>query len=325
MSKAKASSRLIFWVNRFLTHKRALGHRLRGESWLLQALPRHVEQCDCRDLNARWFQGWLASIKNLHPNTRRKYYQIVRLFCLYRQRTEPGCFVPSADGVAKLQPYVTPVIVEPGQIARMLALASKLPRTSASPLRPEALRLAVVLLYTSGLRLGELLRLTLGDVEEQGAVLRIRESKFHKSRLVPLSKSATGELHSYLVQRKKTFDIHSNTPLLCNRHGGQLHPYSHPGVQSAMNRLFEAAGVSDDQGRRPRVHDLRHSFAVQALVRWYKEGADVQTSLPKLALYMGHVSIESSAYYLHWVPSLRSLASQRFEDRFGQLVEGGAR
>src|SRR6266516_6487561 len=143
-------------------------------------------------------------------------------------------------------------LVEADQIALMLTLASKLSRTSASPLRPEALRIAVVLLYTSGLRLGELRRLTMGDVVERGAVLRIRESKFHKSRLVPLSKSAAGELQSY----------------------------------------------------------------------GYKEGADVQTSLPKLALYMGHVSIESSAYYLHWVPTLRSLASQRFEQAFGQLVEG---
>jgi integrase len=83
--------------------------------------------------------------------------------------------------------------------------------------------------------------------------------------------------------------------------------------------------MRDEQGERPRVHDLRHSFAVQALIRWYRDGADVQTQLPKLALYMGHVSIESTAYYLHWVPTLQSLASDRFERRFGQLVRGGAR
>ena len=324
MSKYKAASRLTSWINRHLTHRCTLGHRNHGENSVLKALLRYVEQCDCRDLNARCFTAWLSGIKNLHPNTRRKYYQIVRLFCLYRRRSEPKCFVPSSDGAAKLQPYVTPVIVEPEQIAQMLALASKLPRTSASPLRPEALRLAIVLLYTSGLRLGELLRLTMGDVEEQGAVLRIRESKFHKSRLVPLSVSTAGELLSYLRQRRKAFVAHPGTPLLCNRHGGHVHPYSHPGLQLAINLLFEAAGVRDQQGKRARVHDLRHTFAVQALVRWYRNGADVQTSLPMLALYMGHVSIESSAYYLHWVPTLRDLASQRFEQRFGQLIKGCA-
>jgi integrase/recombinase XerD len=324
MSKRKTASRLTCWINRYLTHRCALGHRNDGENVVLKALLRHVKQCDCRDLNTRGFENWLAGIKNLHPNTRRKYYQMARLFCLYRRRSEPRCFVPSADGAAKPQPYVTPVIVEPDQIARMLALASKLPRTVNSPLRPEAMRLAVALLYTCGLRLGELLRLTMGDVEENDTVLRIRESKFHKSRLVPLSQTATGELRSYLLQRRKKFAVHPHTPLLCTRHCAPLRPYSAPGFHCAFRLLFKAAAVCDDQGKLPRIHDLRHTFAVQALIRWYKEGADVQSNLPKLALYMGHVSIESSAYYLHWVPALRSLASQRFEEKFGQLVEGGA-
>lgn len=325
MSKPKAAAGLTYWVNRFLTHRRALGYRFRAEGWLLQGLPRHLKRWGCQDLNARGFEAWLAGIKPLHPNTRHQYYQIVRRFCLYRRRSEPGCFLPAADGAAKLQPYVAPVIVTPDQIARLLPLASQLRRTTASPLRPEALRLAVVLLYTAGLRLGELLRLTLGDVEEDGTVLRIRESKFHKSRLVPLSQSATGELQSYLLQRRKQFAVHPHTPLLCTRHGAPLRPYSPPGIQCALKLLFKAAGVCDDQGKLPRIHDLRHSFAVQALIRWYQEDADVQTCLPKLALYMGHVSIKSSAYYLHWVPALRSLASQRFEQKFGGLVARGDR
>jgi integrase/recombinase XerD len=117
--------------------------------------------------------------------------------------------------------------------------------------------------------------------------------------LVPLSASNTRELQTYLRRRRKVFAVHPSTPLLCNRHGGRLHPYSHPGLQAAINQLFVTAGVRDEQGRRPRIHDLRHSFAVQALLRWYRQGAEVQSCLPKLALYMGHVSIASSAYYLH--------------------------
>jgi integrase len=85
--------------------------------------------------------------------------------------------------------------------------------------------------------------------------------------------------------------------------------------------LFDAAGVRDNDGRRPRIHDLRHSFALQALMRWYREGVDVQSRLPHLALYMGHVSIKSTAYYLRFVPSLAALASERFERRFGHLIE----
>jgi integrase len=184
------------------------------------------------------------------------------------------------------------------------------------------MRLAVVLLYTCGLRLGELLRLRMSDVEDSGHVLRIRESKFHKSRLIPLSEDATIELRTYLEKRYALFGHQADAPLLCNCHQGTLHSYSHPGMQASLMNLFDAAGVRDEYGRHPRVHDLRHSFAIQALIRWYRQREDVQSKLPKLSLYMGHASIESSMYYLKWIPTLRQLASKRFEERFGHLVEG---
>lgn len=325
MSKAKTPSRLARAIARYLTHKSALGHRCHQAAWFLRRLRRYVQTGGQRDLNARTFDRWLRSFQDRHPNTRRTYYRSVRLFCLYRRRHEPGCFVPSAEGMPKPQAYVMPVIVEPVQVARMLALASQLPKANGSPLRAPVLRLAIVLLYTCGLRLGELRRLTLGDIEQHDTVLCIRESKFHKSRLVPLSLTATREFQNYLRARRKVFADDPRTPLLCNRHCGPAHAYSQPGLQHAINHLFEAAEVRDEQGRRPRVHDLRHSFAVQALIRWYQNGADVQSCLPKLALYMGHVSIESSAYYLHWVPTLQGLASQRFEQHFGHLIPGEAR
>ena len=324
MNRLPNSSPLSCAVARFLALKHALGHRYGQEAYVLQMLQRHVEQSGCRDLDAKCFESWLASFQNNHSNTRRKWYQIVRLFCVYRRRSEPGCFLPAAEGAPKLQPYITPTIVEPRQVARMLGIASKLPKTNRSPLRAPASRLAVVLLYTCGLRMGELLRLTLGDIEEMETVLRIRESKFHKSRLVPLSLSTTQELRNYLRKRRKTFASHPSAPLLCNRYFGHVQAYSYPGLRCAINLLFDAAGVRNERGSHPRVHDLRHTFAVQALIRWYQNNADVQSCLPKLALYMGHVSIESSAYYLHWVPTLRSLASHRFEQRFGHFVEGGA-
>ena len=130
-------------------------------------------------------------------------------------------------------------------------------------------------------------------------MLRIRESKFHKSRLgtfVLERNGRTADLSA--AATASTFAAHQGAmPLLCNRHLGHLHPYSHPGLQGAINLLFDCAGVPGrTRQKHPRVHDLRHTFAVQALVRWYRDGADVQACLPKLALFMGHVSIESSAY-----------------------------
>ena len=174
--------------------------------------------------------------------------------------------------------------------------------------------------YTTGLRRGELLRLTLADCEPESGVLRVRESKFHKSRILPLSLDAHGELRAYLQKRlAPAFSKDPVTPLLINTEGG-LRPYTGTGISDGIHALFKVAGVEDSEGRRPRIHDLRHSFAVGALIRWYLDGADVQSNLPKLALYMGHVSIVSTAYYLHFVPRLRAIASDRFEREFGDLV-----
>ncbi|SIT51748.1 conserved hypothetical protein [Paraburkholderia piptadeniae] len=310
-------------VESYLEYKISLGLHFRQESWLLRHIQKQILENGRVELDAIAYERWNNSIKNRHSNTRRKWQQIVYNFCLYRRRSDPTVFVPEAEGFARKRPYVTPVIVEPEQISRMLTVATGLSSSNRSfPLRGPCMRLAVVLLYTCGLRLGELLRLKLSDVEEGGSVLRIRESKFHRSRLIPLSESAAGELRAYLDTRRALASTKADAPLLCNRFGGTLHPYSHPGMQAALINLFDAAGVRDEYGRRPRVHDIRHSFALQALIRWYRQRADVQSKLPMLALYMGHTSIESSAYYLKWVPTLRRLASTRFEERFGYLVEG---
>jgi integrase len=109
---------------------------------------------------------------------------------------------------------------------------------------------------------------------------------------------------------------------LCNCKGG-LRPYTGTGLSRGLQLLIRSAEVQGTDGRRPRVHDFRHSFAVQALLRWYRQGADVQSNLPKLAIYMGHVSIVSTAYYLKWMPDIAAAASDRFETRFGHLIRGG--
>jgi integrase/recombinase XerD len=246
--------------------------------------------------------------------------RVVRRFCLHRRRMKRDCFVPNPLYFARSEPYRRPVIVEPEQIARMLSALDDMPAVPGSPLRPAVYRIAVILLYTTGLRRGELVRLTLADCEPENGVLRVRDSKFHKSRILPLSPDAHVELRSYLQKRLvPPFSKEPDTPLLINMEGG-LRPYTGTGISGGIHALFKAAGVEDSEGRRPRIHDLRHSFAVGALIRWYLEGADVQSNLPKLALYMGHVSIVSTAYYLQFLPKLRAIASDRFESAYGDLI-----
>lgn len=314
-------STLDWWTSKWLTHQRALGRGCREAEWVMRKLNRFIETASSSDLNEQIFDRWCATFQHLAGNTRRGRQMIVRRFCLYRQRTEPACFVPSALYFARSSQYRRPVIITPEQIGQMMVKTNGIKPSNNSPLLPHAMRLAIVILYTAGLRRGELSRLTLGDVEPETGLLRIRESKFHKSRLIPLSADAAQELRNFLLVRcSPKFDTQPEAPLLFSDTRGHR-PYTGEGLREALVRLFRIANVRDDEGRFPRVHDVRHSFAVEALLRWYREEADVQTLLPRLAMYMGHVSIVSTAHYLHFVPTLRTLASQRFESAFGHLVK----
>jgi integrase len=184
------------------------------------------------------------------------------------------------------------------------------------------MRCAVVLLYTAGLRRGEIVRLTVSDVDATTGVLRIRDSKFHKTRWVPLSTSATREVQQYLrIRRHAGFDPRPEAPFFCTVSGGA---YRGTVFRNGFIALCRAAGVRDGDGRCPRLHDMRHSFAVAALLRWYENDADVQVQLPRLAMYMGHVSIASTAYYLRLMPAVMQLASERFARSCPHLLEGGA-
>jgi integrase/recombinase XerD len=311
-------------IDRYLQTRRALGRGYAHEERVIDALRRFLKKGGFVDLDQTVCEAWCASQDHLAANTRRNRQRIVRNFCLYRQRGEPTCFIPDINRFPRRCPHAPPVIFGPAEVARMLAMAKRLAPTANSPLRPAVMRFAVVLLYTAGLRRGELLRLTLEDVDPHHGVLRIRESKFHKSRLVPLSPDASRELRAYLRKRRRPpLSCSASSPLLCHLKGG-VRSYTGTGMREGILALFRSAKVHGTDGRTPRVHDFRHSFAVGSLLRWYRQGADVQSNLPKLAMYMGHVSIVSTAYYLRWVPELAAAASLRLEAQYGHLVSGGA-
>ena len=248
-------------IRDFLAHRRMLGRGYVGEEYELNRVRNFVSQVGADDLDQTTFDRWCEHLKDVSANTRRGRQQVVHKFCLHRRRTDPTCFVPDPLCFAKPRPYRQPVLVEPEQIARMLACASALRPVPKSPLRSQVLRLAIVLFYTAGLRRGEVLRLGLDDIDAEAGVVRVRESKFHKSRFVPLSPSAHRELCRYLRARSAVCeDKRPGAPLLCNRSRG-WRPYTGTGLRYGIAQLFERAGVCDERGRRPRIHDLRHYIA----------------------------------------------------------------
>jgi integrase len=309
-------------VAAFLNSRHAIGRAYVGEEQVLRHLRSFLVRSGVVDLDEVTFDRWRRQFQHLSASTRVKREHAVYKLCRYRRRTEPECFLPDRDTLARQTPHALPTIVGPDEVVRLLAYVTDLPPGSRSPLRAQVMRLAVVLLYTAGLRRGELVGLTLADVEAHSGVLRIRESKFHKSRWVPLSPSARTELQAYLAARHQAgLNEWPAAPLLCT---AGTRAYSREGFYNSFKQLLRDAGIHGDSGRVPRLQDFRHSFAVAALLRWYETDADVQSSLPKLALYMGHVSIVSTAYYLRWMPAVVSQASARFARSCAGVIDGGA-
>lgn len=309
-------------VTAYLANRRTYGRTYQKEERILGRVRTYLAQMSANDLDEPLFDRWRAQFYRHSSSTRVTYERVVYNFCRYRRRSEPDCFLPDGASLARQKPHALPTIIEPEQVARLLQYASGLPSGAQSPLRSEVMRLAFVLLYTTGLRRGELVRLKVGDVDADAGVLHIRESKFHKSRWVPLSSSTRAELQHYLVARQAAHvDARPSAALLCT---AGARAYSGGGLCTALRRAMVATGICNAAGRCPRVHDFRHSFAVAALLRWYDEDANVQANLPKLALYMGHVSIVSTAYYLRWMPAVVERAGERFARSCASVLDGGA-
>ena|SRR6185437_9564874 len=323
MFKAAPLSRFDGALAAFLRSQRALGRFYRAEEYALDRLRRFLVQAGANDLTGPLFEAWRQSCAHLSVSSRLRWERIVHKFCRHRRRSELKCFVPDPHSFVRLKPYPLPVIVSRRQVAQLLAACSPGRRRGRrARLHGQIMRCAVVLLYTAGLRRGEIVRLTVGDVDATTGLLRIRDSKFHKTRWVPLSQSATRELQRYLrVRRRAGFERRPEAPLFCTVEGR-----AYGGVQfrARFIALCRAAGVRGSDGRCPRLHDMRHSFAVGALLRWYENGEDVQVALPRLAMYMGHISIASTAYYLRLMPAVMQHASERFARSCPHLLDGGA-
>jgi integrase len=307
-------------ISRYLELQRALGKSFDHEQWILESVDRWLAKTGATDFNAENFSAWCKSKQHLTSGVRRNHMRVVRNFCLYRRRSELNCFVPDLLSFPANHQPLQPYIFTEAQIAQLLQAADRLKPTALSLIRPQVYRLAIVLFYTTGLRRAELLRLSIGDYDPRQHSLLVQHTKFHKSRHLPLSDDTTGEISHYLeVRRQHHLPLTPEMPLIgSSSQNGKA--YSGGGIGRGIRALCRQAGIRTVDGRLPRIHDFRHSFAVNALLRWYRTGADIHAKLPLLATYMGHVSIVSTEYYLHFIDELASRASDRFNDHYGAVV-----
>ncbi len=312
-------------LQRFLDLKRSLGRRYAGEAATLSQwdafLQRRYPQA--RKVRAEMFYDWTEELTHLSPVVRRNRQRVVRNFLLYHARDHASTFIPDILTFPKSTPAQPPRLVSETEMARLIQCAHQLPPSRTNPLRAETIALGLMLLFCCGLRRGELLRLKLGDIDRNQSLIHIVLTKFNKSRLVPLAPSVASELGHYL-QRRDQFKL----PMIPDSFllwSGRRFPevYAAQSLLAAWHQLCVSVKVLDTRGHPPRLHDLRHSFAVNALQRWYSQGLDVQAKLPHLANYLGHVSPVSTHYYLQFTEELSQSASRRFHQRIAPLFTAG--
>lgn len=296
-------------VEAYLATRRRLGFQLRIEGGELLRFARYADASGHRgpvtvELALRWAQTARRSTRLY----RARRIETVRCFARHQVLLEPATEIPPARLLGPAHRRTQPHIYSQYEITRLLALAARL--RSRRGLRARTYVAILSLLACTGLRISEALRLQLMDVDLDAGLLTIRETKFHKSRLVPLHASASAALRDYVAHRDRVQPRWPSATLFISEAGQSL-PYTT--VRTTFREIVDRI-VARIQGRRPpRLHDLRHTFACRCLLRWLREGVDVHERIAALSTYLGHAKISDTYWYLTGVPELMAITASRFE------------
>lgn len=295
-------------VGAYVAYKQSLGMRFVTEARTLKSFYRSLDDADMNRVEPNLVEAFLTGKS---PITRFWHRKLDALRGFYRFALARGYATrsPLPTSVPEQPQTFVPYIYSREDIKRLLAATAGRERCNLSSLTCHTL---LLLLYGTGLRISEAIGLDLADVDLDAGILCIRETKFYKTRLVPTGPDLTRILAGYAVERKKRPPITSDAPFLLTQRGQRL---SRAGAEYAFKQLRKRARVCRDDNARyqPRLHDIRHTFALSRLLSWYREGADVQRLLPQLATYLGHVHIAGTQHYLTMTPELLLEASLRFE------------
>jgi integrase len=297
-------------VDTYLALRRGLGAELRDPGFHLHRFVEFLEAEEATvittDLALRWAQSTGAT-----PATCAGRLADVRRFASWHSATDPRTEVPPQGLLPHRYRRRPPYIYTDEEIERVVVEAARLP--SSSGLRGCTYPVLFGLLAVTGLRVGEAIALDRDDADLHEGLLTVRRSKFGKSRFVPLHDSTTQALRQY-VHRRDALCLRPETPaFFLSQRSVRL---KHCSVNYNFAVVSRAMGLrpprSDRRhGHGPRLHDMRHRLAVKTLLRWYREGRDVEREMPRLSTYLGHVHVADTYWYLEAVPELLQLATER--------------
>lgn len=294
-------------VDRYLALRRSLGYKLKIEG---RMLGQFLAFCDARELDHVTVAAaleWATLPAGADVSWWAARLTVIREFARFQAAFDARTEVPPTDLLPRGAVRTRPYLYSPAEIAAMLRAA----RGLANPLRAAYAEAFIGLMAATGIRTGEAMALDGDDVDVTAPVLTIRDSKFGKSRLVPLHDTTAGHLAAYQTRRDELCPRPATAAFFVSCYGTRLNYVS---TSKAFALVLKGAGISAPAGAaKPRLYDLRHSFAVTTMANWYADGADVAHLLPALSTYPGHISPATTYWYLHACPQLMTKAAKRLE------------
>lgn len=290
----------------YLQLRRSLGYDLAEAHWLLPSFVAFLEAQGVTTVTVESALAWAQQSPGRGGySVAPRRMTVVRGFARYLAGTDPATEVPPLGLVPHRPRWRPPFLFTPTDIEVLLSQAT---RSLAQPLRVATYQALLGLLACTGLRIGEAIKLDRSDFNRQDGVLLIRESKFHKSRLVPLHASSLTALQAFEEVRDRLQPRPDELSLFTSLKGNRL---LYAVVAQVFRQLVDDAGIGIGTASPPRLHDLRHGFAIRTLIGWYRSGADVQAMLPALSTYLGHREPAHTYWYLSASPELLALAAAR--------------
>jgi integrase len=295
----------------YLALRRSFGFKLEREQQLLAQFVAYSEAASTEHLTSDLAIAWAKLPVTASAQQWAKRLGVVRSFAAYLVTIDPATEVPPPGIFPTTRCRPSPYLFTEPDIERILATA----RSLAPPLRAATHEALFGLLAVSGMRIGEAIGLARGDVDLDAGVITIRHAKFDRTRFVPLHPSTTAALASYAATRDRLCRRPRADVFFCSSVGT---PLNRSGVGKTFRQITTALGLRTAT-THPRVHDLRHGFAVRTLLNWQRQGLSIDNHIATLAGYLGHVAPSDTYWYLSATPELMTLAAGRLEARFGNL------
>lgn len=304
----------------FLSDKRSRGYTYRREVYHLQQLDRFLfnQGLTTDELPERLTQQWLEQTRKRKPSTHRKRYIVLRQLIKFMQLHGYSVKLPLLPWAARKELRSAARIFSYDEIRAIFNATDRLEYDPHTALRhlvvPELFRT----LYGCGLRVGEARRLTVADVDLRVGVFSIRQGKFHRDRLVPMAPGLCDRLRRY----EEALGSRSSDAVFFPAHNGRQ--YGAQGVYNIFRGLLDAAGIiHGGRGTGPRLHEVRHTFAVHRLEQWYRAGDDLNAKLPLLATYLGHTSMAGTQAYLQLTQTLFTDIAVDLDKAYGHVIPRG--